>query len=69
MPCLETLFISQDYTSIDFDQIKFKNMSLLDDWNNEINSAGAGLQLMRLADDSVEPPLFSLDHRAEFLSQ
>jgi hypothetical protein len=44
-------------------------MSLLDDWNNEINSAGAGLQLMRLSDDSGEPPLFTLDHRAEFLSQ
>lgn len=44
-------------------------MSLLDDWNNEINSAGSGLQLMRIADDNGEPPLFSLDHRAEFLSQ
>ncbi|KAL4539605.1 hypothetical protein Ndes2437B_g02032 [Nannochloris sp. 'desiccata'] len=43
--------------------------SLVNDWNNEINSAGAGLQLMRLADDNGEPRLFSLDHRAEFLSQ
>ena len=42
---------------------------MLDEWNDQISSTASGLQLLRINEEAGEPPLFSLDHRAEFLSQ
>jgi len=46
-------------------------MSVLDEWNEQLTLAEAGMDQLRLSplDAAAEEPPFTLDHRAEFLSQ
>lgn len=44
-------------------------MSMLDEWNNQISGVTSDMQKLDLQPHTIEEPIFSLDHRAEFLSQ
>jgi len=45
-------------------------MAMVDEWNEQINIKSSGLQQLRLEPlDSSDTPLFSVDQRADFLSQ
>jgi hypothetical protein len=42
---------------------------MLDEWNEQIGGAAPGVHHLRVTAEDAEPPLFTLEHRAEFLSQ